>query len=116
MPALAFLAHAYDRPRADKQIARIVERIAQPGAVEFDPNAKGYVKKPLDWAPAPDAPLRKLFTNDVLRTHLAALAAQQQDDGGWPISWESTGPGATLEWRGMATINALATLRAYDAL
>lgn len=116
MPALEFLAHAYDRPRSERQIARIAERIGQPGAVEFDANAKGYVKKPLDWAPAPDAPLRKLFTDDVLRTHLAALAAQQQDDGGWPISWESTGPGATLEWRGMATIGALKTLRAYGAL
>ena len=50
-----------------------------------------------------------------MQRHLAALAAQQQPDGGWPISWPPISPGVELEWRGWRTILALLTLRAYGA-
>ncbi len=99
-PLILFLEHAFDRARAERALARIGDLIAQPGAVELDPAAQGYVKKPLDWAPTPASFARKLFSDDIIAQHLAWLAGQQQEDGGWPISWETVSPGVTLEWRG----------------
>lgn len=114
MPMIVFLEHAADRPRAEAQLARIAARI--PALVEMEPAASGYVKKPLDWAPAPNSFCRRLFSKELLGEHLAALARHQQPDGGWPISWETVGPGPQLEFRGVMTVNALKTLKAYGAL
>ena len=36
----------------------------------------------------------------------------QQDDGGWRVTWPDWNPAAAIEWRGVATINALRVLRA----
>ena len=114
MPMIAFLEHATDRPRAETALAGLAARI--PGVVEMDVNASGYVKTPLDWAPSPASFCHKLFSKEVLGHHLAALEARQADDGGWPISWETVGPGPQLEYRGVMTLAALKTLKAYGAL
>lgn len=116
MPVLVFLAHAPERARAKAATEAILARVGAPGVVALDPEAAGYVQKPLDWAPTPQHPCHALFSEDVIATHLSALQAQQQDDGGWPISWETVGPGVTLEWRGVRTVETLRTLRAYGAL
>ena len=116
MPVLAFLAHAPDRPRADRAIRAVLDRIAAPGGVEYDPDAPGYVHLPLEWAPSPQSPCRILFSDAVIEKHLKILAARQQGDGGWPISWEPISPGVALEWRGVRTLDALRTLEAYGRL
>lgn len=41
------------------------------------------------------------------------LAAQQQEDGGWPIRRRQWAPSTAVEARPMATIEALRILRAY---
>ena len=116
MPVLAFLAHAPDRARADRAMRDVLDRIAAPGGVEHDPDAAGYVHLPLEWAPSPDSPCRKLFSDAAIDRHLKALAAKQQADGGWPIFWDPISPAVELEWRGIVTIRSLQTLRAYGAL
>jgi hypothetical protein len=116
MPILAFLDHAPDCTRAEAAIGRVIARVGQPGVVALDPDAGGYVQKPLDFAPTPDSDLAALFSRADLDRHLDALLARQQDDGGWPLNWESVGPGATLEARGMVTVRALATMQAYGRL
>ena len=116
MPVLIFLQYAADRLRAEQALKRLLARIAAPGFVELDPAATGYVHMPLEWAPAPDSPCRALFADDVIQTHLAALAAKQLPDGGWPISWTPISPAVTFEWEGWVTVQALQTLRAYGAL
>jgi hypothetical protein len=114
MPVVTFLEHAPDRERAERELERIGARIAW--VVERDPFATGYVKKPLDWAPTPDSFCRRLFDDELIAAHLAALAGRQQPDGGWPISWEPISRMVELEWRGMFTVDALRTLRAYGEL
>jgi hypothetical protein len=94
----------------DDMLARIS------GAVEHDPDAAGYVHMPLEWAPTPDSPCRKLFSEAEIDKQLKALAAKQRSDGGWPISWEAISPAVELEWRGIVTLKALETLKAYGAL
>ncbi|CAN5863346.1 hypothetical protein BH11PSE1_BH11PSE1_16110 [soil metagenome] len=114
MPMIGFLEHAADRARAEMALAGLAARI--PGLVEMDVDAVGYVKKPLDWAPSPESFCHRLFSAEVLGHHLAALEARQAHDGGWPISWETVGPGPQLEYRGVMTVAALRTLQAYGAL
>jgi len=115
MPIIVFLEHAPDRPRAERALAAIAEAVAAPGVVALDPEAEGYVQKPLDWAPMADSFCRPLFSDAVIDQHLAALAAHQGDDGGWPISWPPISPGVALEWGGVVTIRRLRTLQSYGA-
>lgn len=113
MPLIAFLEAVNDRPRAERALDRIGARIVGEGLVEMAPDAEGYVKKPLDWAPRPDSFCRRLFSEIELTRHLEALAARQRKDGGWLINWAPLSPGVELEWRGWMTLRALLTLRAY---
>ncbi len=113
MPVIAFLSHTADRARASKAMKDVLERIAAPDAVALDPDAGGYVHKPLEWAPTPQHPCRKLFSDAVISQHLDAFAATQRADGGWPIFWDPISPAVELEWRGIRTVEALRTLKAY---
>jgi hypothetical protein len=44
------------------------------------------------------------------------LAAQQQDDGGWPVRRRAWPPGSAAVWRAIVTVEALRTLRAYGRI
>lgn len=114
MPAITFLEHVPDRTRAEHELQRIAARLSQPGVLELDTNAEGYVQKPLDWAPTPQSFCRHLFDDETIEKHLAALANRQQPDGGWPISWDPISPAVEIEWRGRITIEILRTLDAYE--
>ena len=113
MPMIAFLERASDGARAKHELTRIADRIRAPGVVERDPDATGYLHKPLDWAPSPNSFCAALFDGGLIATHLETLAARQQADGGWPISWQPISGAVEREWHGVVTINALRTLRAY---
>lgn len=108
-----FLQYAPDRAWAEPQLERLRARLANARTIAYDPAASGYAKFPVDFAPVPDSPLRSLFSAETMRTHLDALARRQQADGGWPINWQTVGPGAEMEWRGWCTLGAVRTLKAY---
>lgn len=108
---LLFLEHVPERERALTQFNRLAELVLK--QVAMDPNATGYVQKPLVWAPEPSSLCRSLFDDAVIQAHLDALAAEQQADGGWPITWPAISTASELEARGIVTINALKTLKAY---
>lgn len=110
---LVFLENAPDTARARKAFAAVGERILARGLVALDPEAEGYVQKPLEWAPRPQSWCRELFDDAVIEAHLEALLARQQADGGWPITWPAVSPACECEWRGCLTVDALLTLRAY---
>jgi hypothetical protein len=113
---LTFLENVPDGARAERELDRIGERLFAAKLVELDPAATGYVKKALDWAPTPTSWCRRLFDDQVMATHLDALAARQQSDGGWTISWPPVSPLVELEWRGFVTVEALKTLHAYGRI
>jgi hypothetical protein len=81
-----------------------------------DVEAAGYVRKPLEWAPTPDHPLRRLFSDEVIEANLDQMERAQQEDGGWGIAWEAISPACEMEWRGWVTRAALVTLRANGRL
>jgi hypothetical protein len=113
---VTFLEHAPDQERARREFERLASSLFEHELVAIDPATEGYVKMPLDYAPTPRSWCRRLFSDDVIATHLDALAARQQPDGGWPIAWPPVSPACELEYRGVVTVGALSTLRAYGQL
>ncbi|GAA0804262.1 hypothetical protein [Spirilliplanes yamanashiensis] len=111
-----FLAHVPDRERAESHVAAVAGRLATAEMFQADAGAEGYGLTPLAIAPAADSPWRRLFTEEQLAGHLDALAAAQQDDGGWPITWDPPGTASRLAWRGIVTLGALRTLVSYGRL
>ncbi len=116
MPAVEFLAHVPDQPRAKLVLEVIKHTIIQQQLVSFDRNLPGYQKFPLDWAPYPKHPLRSLFNSRQIDDDLMALNQIQQPDGGWAINWQPISSEVEMEWRGILTLKYLLTLRAYDML
>jgi hypothetical protein len=78
-----------------------------------DASDTAYGLTPLAFAGDPDSRWRQLFTNKEIDTHLDRLEHDQQDDGGWPLSWQPPSDAARFEWRGFETVQALRLLVAY---
>jgi len=113
---LLFLEHVGDRERAEQAFQHVGAQLLAGQHVTFDPQASGYVFTPLAYAPSPHSMCRRLFDDATIETHLDALAHKQQADRGWPISWPAVSPACELEYRGVVTLNALKTLKAYGYL
>ncbi|AYN39078.1 hypothetical protein D9753_09295 [Streptomyces dangxiongensis] len=122
--AVIFLDSAADRPRAQAaadRLGRLVrkQRLAalDPGLLDAFPVAPGYAPGehhfPHDFARSPDSLARAWFTDDEMARSLDHLAAEQQEDGGWPVRWRRWAPAPALEARPLVTIEALRTLRAH---
>jgi hypothetical protein len=79
------------------------------------PTAEHGSERPsaLDLSPVPGTRSRAHL--DVERD-LDALEQGQDEDGGWHVSWPDWNPAASIEWRGIATVDALKTLRANGRL
>jgi hypothetical protein len=112
MFVLGFLdAIADQRPDADGLIDRVGKAIPASGSMHVEGGQEDEAIHPLDFAPEPDRPVRKLFTDEAIAADLARLAGLQADDGGWTVDFTSYSPMATLEWRGYMTVRAVAILR-----
>ncbi|MER7621797.1 hypothetical protein [Streptomyces sp. NPDC126503] len=122
--AVAFLDGAPDRPRAEKAADRLGRLVRERRLAVLDPDrqdeypvADGYAPGehhfPHDYARVPDSLARRWFTDEEMARSLDRLAADQQEDGGWPVNWRVWAPGTALEWRPIVTIEALRTLRAH---
>ncbi|WP_030757264.1 hypothetical protein [Streptomyces griseus] len=122
--AVAFLDSAPDRSRARAAADRLGRLVREQGLAVLDPDrpedfpvADGYAPGeqhyPHDYARVPDSLARDWFTDEELSRSLDFLAAEQAEDGGWPIRWRAWAPGSALEWRPIVTIEALRTLRAH---
>jgi hypothetical protein len=109
--ALEFLEHS-----GDADFDRVREWLPKLSHYRADAADPTYGVTPLQFAPTPDSFWRPLFTDAQLEAHLDRLIEDQQPDGGWAITWEPPGPAATLEYRGIVTVAALRTLKAYNRL
>jgi hypothetical protein len=111
---LTFLQHAPVRARAERAFGRVAAGVMT--IVALDPNTQGYVHRPLEFAPGPDSMARKLFSDELIVANLDHLQVQQQADGGWPIAWPTVSVTNEMEYRGIVTLGALKTLRAYGRI
>jgi hypothetical protein len=114
--AFLFAAYALDGAERSNALGRL--RRMLDGADFFVPETpvRRYGLTPLRFVPTPDHPSRTLFDDALLKRHLDALVEAQTDDGGWPIYFQPPSEGAVIEWRGVWTLDALLTLRAWGRL
>jgi hypothetical protein len=113
---LEFLEYVPNRDRADSVSAQVGDWLPDLRWFRADAAYPSYGLTPIHFAPSPDSPWRGLFDDATIDGHLDRLAGDQQDDGGWPITWTAPGAASTLEWRGIETLRALRTLGAYGRL
>jgi hypothetical protein len=125
--AVVFLDGEPDRAWAGRQAKRVGELVRDQRIVLLDPShpeqarlspgyGEGEYHLPHDFAPRPNSLARTWFTSTEMDRSLRHLADNQQEDGGWPISWAQWSPTSEMEARPAATLTALLTLRAYDLL
>jgi hypothetical protein len=114
--ALVFLEHVPDRDRADRHAAALASNLASIPMFHLDADTPGYGLSPLDVAPLATSRWRALFSDAQIGAHLDRLQKDQQEDGGWPITWEPPSQAALFEWRGVVTLGALRTLTSYGRL
>lgn len=114
-----FLITEPDRERARPFLDALGGALAAGRVVPLDPAARPRspdTHTPLHFATAPDHPLRRFFGDAIIEAFLDRLAADQREDGGWPIDWPAPGTTAANEWRAIRTLEALQTLSAYGRL
>ncbi|MFD9504329.1 hypothetical protein [Streptomyces sp. NPDC060035] len=122
--AVAFLDGVPDRARAEAAADRLGRLVREQRLVVLDPQrcadypvAPGYAPDehhfPYDYVRAPGSLARRWFSDAELDRSLDHLAAGQEEDGGWPVTWRQWAPGTALEGRPIVTLKALQTLRAH---
>jgi hypothetical protein len=104
------------RPEAQPMMDALSAHVPADGRVPVAGGAEGETLRPLDIAPEPGLPSRRLLDPDAVASDLGRLAAGQRDDGGWTVDYLPISPAGSLDWRGYATVKAIATLRRNDAL
>jgi hypothetical protein len=99
--ALVFVHYA---PGGDAIAERLREALPQAGWFRSDPGDESYGLPPTKFP-------REWFDASLYDAHLDRLESEQQDDGGWPITWEPPGPASVSAWRAIWTIEAVQTLQ-----
>ena len=105
--------HLPDRQMAQRLYQAIASGLRDSEFFIPDAPVDRYGVTPLHFARTPASPWRVLFSDEQITGHLEDLLGKQQEDGGWPISWQPAGPASACEWRGRWTLEALSTLAAY---
>jgi hypothetical protein len=111
--ALEFLNHVPDAPRAVASIERLRAQLDGDGSIPVSGGTANERLTPLTLSGRPGVRSRALFADAQIEADLDALQDGQQDDGGWMFDWLGWSPGQSVEWRGIVTLRALATLRAH---
>jgi hypothetical protein len=110
--ALLFLDAVHDtHGEAPAALARLGRLIPPSGMLHVAGGTADEMVRPLDYAPSPDRPVRRLLTPAVVASDLERLITDQQPDGGWHVDFQSYSPAATLDWRGYKTVQAISILQ-----
>lgn len=114
--SLEFLDHVPDDARAEKAIDRLRQQLGNDGSLAVAGGTENERLTPLALSGRPGLRSRALFTEDQIEADLDLLERGQQDDGGWTFDFLAWSPGQSVEWRGMITLWALATLAAHERI
>ena len=111
---LKFCLGLLDAIGAEDDLADLADHLPRSGTTPVAGGLADEALHPLDFSPRPGRPLRDRIAPEAIAADLDRLASGQQDDGGWTIDFRPGSPIAALEWRGLFTVQAIATLRAHD--
>ena len=109
------LAHAPDQDRARAASRTMAAAIESAAFVKYDATSDDYGVTPLEFAPTPNSYARPWFPDQIIDQHLQALGDAQMPDGGWPVEWDPPTAASLQAWRGIRTLDAVATARAYES-
>ena len=112
---VAFLDGVRDTERATQAVEALTP-VIRGATAPPRPGGPPDIHRAIEYATRPDAVARRAFDPDQLQADLDALEAEQREDGGWMFTWAAWSTVAEAEWRGVVTIEALKTLRAYGRL
>lgn len=114
---LQFLDALTDVPahadQASDLLADQLRSVPADGRLPVEGGETGEALDLLTVSPRPGRPLRAALAAEVVEAALDRLEDEQGDDGGWGVDFALRTPAAALEWPGMATVEAVATLRAH---
>jgi hypothetical protein len=108
--ALDFLDSVPDPRRAAAAVRRLRPALSADGAVPIPDGVEGEQVRPIELSGRPNSPSRALFTEAQLRADLDRLERGQGEDGGWDVDYLHWSPAQSVEWRGIATVRAIAAL------
>jgi hypothetical protein len=114
--SLVFLDAVPDESRARAVIERLRTRFEPDGSMRVAGGTDDERLTPLGFSPRTGARSRALFTQMQIETDLDMLERGQQGDGGWAFDWLGWSEGQSVEWRGVVTLLALATLGAHGRI
>lgn len=108
---VSFALKYVDAVGDDGLLERLSRFVPRSGELAVAGGTEDERLRPLDLSPAPDAPSRALLDGAAIEADLDRLAGLQRDDGGWTVDYARISEAGALEWRGIATINAVRILR-----
>ncbi|MFJ5990535.1 hypothetical protein [Lentzea sp. NPDC092896] len=109
--AAMFLDEVPDRARAELAAEKL--KHLQPSTEGY---ADGEALEPHTYAQKPTSLACGWFTEKELAEDLDELERGQQEDGGWNFGFPAFTPIVDFEWRSIATVDALLTLRRYGRI
>ncbi|SDP56389.1 hypothetical protein [Lentzea jiangxiensis] len=109
--AAMFLDEVPDRARAELAAEKL-RHLTQ----STEGYAEGEGLDPHEFAQKPTSLARAWFTDDEFAQDLDALEQGQREDGGWTFGFPAFTPIVHFEWRSIATVDALLTLRRYGRI
>jgi hypothetical protein len=105
-----------DAVRDPDALDRLASLVPSDGVLHVAGGTEDEAVRALDFSPDPDGPVRALLDPAAVAADLERLQAGQRDDGGWEVDFRSYSPAAALEWRGYATVRAVAILRRHGLI
>lgn len=108
--AVMFLDETKDRQRAELA----AEKLKHLNAEGYEEDDEGLA--PHHYAAKPTSLARRWFTDEEFGNDLDELERGQQEDGGWNFGFPAFTPVVNFEWRSIATVEALLTLRRYGRI
>ncbi|EFC82636.1 hypothetical protein [Parafrankia sp. EUN1f] len=114
--ALDFLDRVPDAEHAGRSIEALRPHIGADGSIPVPGGTEAERLTALDLSPRPGLRSRALFSDEQIGAGLDRLEQGQRADGGWTFDWLGWSPAQTVEWRGIVTVRALATLAAHDRI
>ena len=98
-------------PRARSLLDRLTRYVPSAAPTPVSGGGEGEVLHLLDFTPYVDSLSRASFGRAAITAAMDRLASDQHPDGGWAVTFTPYSSAAALEWRGYATVQAVAVLR-----
>jgi hypothetical protein len=98
-------------PRARSLLDRLTRSVPSAAPASVSGGAEDEVLHLLDFTPYTNSPSRESFGRAAITAAMDRLASDQHPDGGWAVTFTPYSSAAALEWRGYATVQAVAVLR-----